>query len=78
MKHFEDTWEESEKIIKTIPLNERIDKIINLISSYKDNNDPIIIGEVLFEISGITKEHNINIDAALNQILNDIKVDNYE
>jgi hypothetical protein len=78
MKHFEDTWEESENLTLPIPLNERIDSIIKLISSYKDNKDPIIIGEVLFQISGITKEYNINIDAALNQIINDIKIDNYE
>jgi hypothetical protein len=78
MKHFEDTWEEAEKITKTIPLNERIDNINNLLSIYKNNNDPIIIGEVLFEIAGITKQYNINIDAALNQVLDDIKIDNYE
>ena len=75
--HFEDIWEEAEGMSEDVPLPSRIEHIKELLSGFERNKDPEIIGELLFEITGISKEENINVAAALKNHIDGLKIDRY-
>lgn len=76
-KHFEDTWEEAEELVYSSSLAFRIFKLKELLNDFEATKDPELIGKVLFELAGISKDNKINVDAALRSCIDDIKIDNY-
>jgi uncharacterized protein YabN with tetrapyrrole methylase and pyrophosphatase domain len=80
-KHFEDTWNEAESLITTTDIDNNIEKIESILNEMKETKENSIIaeqlGEILFNISGITKGLNINIDAALRMVISIKKIDTY-
>lgn len=80
-KHFEDTWNEAESLITKTDIDNSIENIESILNEMKETNETAIIaeqlGEILFNISGITKKLNINIDAALRIVISIKKIDTY-
>ena len=84
MKHFEDIWNESESLADSKDALELIYKaveILNQLTELKKNGTQEQINEayglLLYNISGLTKIHNINIAAAMNFVNDQIKIDRY-
>jgi len=65
---FEDIWNESELLQDVLHLDNRIELIKGLLDKFKEQRDPKILGEVLFFISGLSKDFDINVAAHLNAI----------
>lgn len=77
MRHFEQTWEEAEDMVDSVSTASCVTKIKDLLDEFNNSNNTEILGEVLFEIAKLSKEHNINVDAALKQHINNLKIDQY-
>lgn len=83
MKHFEELWEESESVIKNIYQDMstddfiyKIEIILNKIKSANDHNMKFsLIGELLFYISGISNNENINTYTALKEAIDSAKIE---
>lgn len=78
VKHFEDIWEEAEEMSEDVPLASRIQYIKELADKFLVNKDPEVMGELLFQLTSISKEENINVAAALKGHIDDLKIDRYE
>jgi SpoVK/Ycf46/Vps4 family AAA+-type ATPase len=78
VKHFEDIWEEAEGMSEDVPLASRIKYIKELADNFLANKDPEVMGELLFQLTGISKEENINVAAALKNHIDGLKIDRYE
>lgn len=76
-KHFEDTWEEAEELVHSSSLALHVFNIKKLIDEFEKTQDAEIFGKILFELSGISKDNKINVDAALRHCIDDFKIDNY-
>lgn len=69
-KHWEDTWNRAEEMIQSLPessVEEHVAQIQKYAKLIGEGNH-LLLGEVVFEICGLTKQLNINIDALLNRI----------
>ena len=71
MKHFEHIWEEAEEIA---PTNANLPKMIELL---KESNSPENMGELLFLLSGISKNFDIDVWEQLEKAIENYKVENY-
>jgi len=69
-KHWEDTWNRAEEATTKLPsptLEEHVNQINKYMKLIGEGNH-LLLGEVIFEICGMTKKLNINIDVLLNRI----------
>jgi len=76
VKHFEDLWEEAEKlsVISSSTMEEiisNLQKDIENLSSNEDKN--YIIGRMLFNITRISYKYNINVYSSLIEAMNDFR-----
>ena len=96
-RHFEDTWNESEKAIKpaistdnrAFQIKEALDSLVEELrydlpedadeEDAKERQELIhgAFGEVLHQLTGISKDHNINSDYALRLAVENSKIDSY-
>jgi hypothetical protein len=90
MKHFEELWEEAEQLQKdSMTLDSRLDSIRNLIEGWQKEhgygqltsieleNLQDLIGIILFELAGLSKDMKINVAAILNKRIEEEKIDLY-
>lgn len=77
-RHFENTWVEAEGMTENLPLDNCICNIINILTKFNNSKEPELIGELLFNVAAISKLYNINVDAALKEYLNQLKIEKYE
>lgn len=76
MRHFEDLWNEAEGLVDSRSPAIRIEYIKSLLS--KLDQEPSLLGEVLMEISGLSRDYNINVWGALSNAIDALKIDAYE
>jgi hypothetical protein len=76
MKHFEDLWNEAEGLVEPKPLGKRIEEIKNLLD--KVQNSPEDFGNILFQLSGLSRDLNVNVYSALELSINDVKIETYD
>lgn len=72
--HFEDLWEEAEKLSTYTEISKS--QIIDLLNSIEQH--PECFGDILFLLAKLSKSLNINVAAALQNKINDVKIDLYE
>lgn len=77
-RHFENTWVEAEGMTENLPLDNCICNILNILTKFNNSKEPELIGELLFNVAAISKLYNINVDAALKEYLNQLKIEKYE
>lgn len=86
MKHFENLYEESEKLFANISSDLSLEdicvKIYNELEVVKNTSDKLkqgqCLGRILYYISGISKKQDINSYAALFEALEEFKQLNYD
>ena len=76
MKHFEDLWNEAEGLVDSRSSAQRIEDIKKLLDKIKNN--PEDFGNILFQLSGLSRDLNINVYSALESAINDVKIDMYD
>jgi len=76
-RHFENIWVEAEKLSDG-DLGATISKIKQELDNIDSPEDAESFGLVLFLLANISRQLNINVAAALQQAINNYKVDNLE
>jgi hypothetical protein len=88
LKHFEDTWNESEAEVKSVlstdnrvfEIKELLDSLLEELSKESEGNKEnitAIYGEIIHQLTGISKDHKINSDYALKIAIENAKIDKY-
>lgn len=76
MKHFEDLWEEAEKLSASSPssLEEIITQIQKDINDFLLSEDKsFLLGKIVFNLTQISYKNNINVYASLIEAMNDFR-----
>lgn len=79
MKHFEEFWNEAEKIadqLNQIDTVHRSNIIVNVDKFSKETDEKaraILIGHILFDLCALTSKYNINSAAALKHVMEEYK-----
>lgn len=81
MKHFENIWNAAEELQDKENPQERVNMLVNLLKGYhKDLTQEeleALISRFMFELTGLSKDLNINVAAALRKAIDDKKIDTY-
>lgn len=80
--HFEDLWENAEKVAAELYGESSVGELINTIKSNlmllrNDNIDTqgYLIGKILFDIAYLSQKINVNVYGALHEVVDDAKTD---
>lgn len=82
MKTLDVVWNEAEALVDPVPPASRIAHIEQLLkewqlSTCEPEECAELMGKILFELAGLSKEFNVNISAALRMAVDDAKIDKF-
>lgn len=82
MKTLDTVWNEAEALVDPVPPASRFSSIRKLLEEWQqsvDNTEECaeLMGKILFELAGLSKEFNINVSAVLRMMVDNAKIDRF-